>query len=100
MVPQNGHGEVRKMDKIFDSHWALRITALILAVSLFFYVQSLSNDNKESNSNIQADILVDVPLEVYYDDTNLIVSGLPETVDVKIEGSMQLVMQTKILKDY
>ena len=88
------------MDKIFDSPWALRITSLIFAVALFFYVQSILNDGRESNSQIQADILVDVPLEVYYDETNLIVSGLPETVDIKIEGPMTSVTQTKLLKDY
>ena len=88
------------MDKIFDSPWALRITALIFAVALFFYVQSLTNDGRESNSSLQADILIDVPLEVYYDETNLIVTGLPDTVDIKIEGPMQSVMQAKLLKDY
>ena len=100
MLPQNGHGEGKRMDKIFDSPWALRITSLIFAVALFFYVQSLMNDGRESNSQIQADILVDVPLEVYYDETNLIVSGLPETVDIKIEGPTTAVTQAKLLKDY
>jgi len=88
------------MDKIFDSPWALRITSLIFAVALFFYVQSLMNDGRESTSQIQADILVDVPLEVYYDETNLIVSGLPETVDIKIEGPTTAVTQAQLLKDY
>ena len=100
MLPQNGHGEGKRMDKIFDSPWALRVTSLIFAVALFFYVQSLMNDGKEANSTTQADILIDVPLEVYYDETNLIVSGLPDTVDIKIEGPTTSVMQTKLLKDY
>lgn len=100
MLPQNGHGEGKRMDKIFDSPWALRITSLIFAVALFFYVQSLTNDGKEASSTPQADILIDVPLEVYYDETNLIVSGLPDTVDIKIEGPTTAVMQTKLLKDY
>jgi YbbR domain-containing protein len=102
MLPQNGHGEGKRMDKIFDSPWALRITSLIFAVALFFYVQSLMDDERKSNSTLQADIdiLIDVPLEVYYDETNLIVSGLPDTVDIKIEGPMTSVMQTKLLKDY
>lgn len=100
MLPQNGHGEGERMDKILDSPWALRITSLIFAVALFFYVQSLMNDGRESTSQIQADILVDVPLEVYYDETNLIVSGLPETVDIKIEGPTTAVTQAQLLKDY
>ena len=100
MLPQNGHGEGKRMDKIFDSPWALRITSLIFAVALFFYVQSIADDKKEENSTPHADILIDVPLEVYYDETNLIVSGLPDTVDIKIEGPTTAVMQTKLLKDY
>ena len=50
------------MDKIFDEPWALRITYLIFAVALFFYVQSLLNDGRESNSSIQTDILTNIPL--------------------------------------
>ena len=44
--------------------------------------------------------LTNVPLEVYYDDSNLFVTGLPETVDVKISGPMQIVLRTKLLEDY
>ena len=87
------------MDKLFDSPWALRITALVLAGVLFFYVQSLKTDGKESDS-IETDILLDVPLEVYYDEDNLIVTGLPETVDVKIEGPSSVILQAKLKKDY
>lgn len=88
------------MDKLFDSHWALRITAIVLAVVLFFYVQSLRTDGKEPNNSIETDILLDVPLEVFYDKDNLIVTGLPATVDVKIEGPTAVVVQTKLMKDY
>lgn len=88
------------MDKLFDSPWALRITALVLAVVLFFYVQSLRTDGKEPDGSIETDILLDVPLEVYYDEDNLIVTGLPATVDVKIEGPMTHVVQAKLMKDY
>ncbi|WP_332646684.1 CdaR family protein [Lysinibacillus sp. 54212] len=93
------------MDKLFDSYWVLRITALVLSLLLFFYVQS-ENEKKregaaESNSTSPyVDIINDVPLEVYYDDENLIVTGLPETVDVTISGPMAIVLQEKIAKDY
>ena len=87
------------MDKLFDSPWALRITALVLAGVLFFYVQSLKTDGKDSDS-IETDILLDVPLEVYYDEDNLIVTGLPKTVDVKIEGPSSVILQAKLKKDY
>lgn len=88
------------MDKLFDSHWVLRITALILALLLAIYVKSIISADSDSILKSQADILTNVHLEVDYDDESLIVTGLPETVNVKIEGPMQIVQQTKLLKDY
>ena len=88
------------MERFFDSHWALRISALILAFALFFYVQSIDSDGKETSSSLETDVITGVPLEVYYDEDNLIVTGLPETVDIQIEGPMQVVAQAKLLKDF
>ena len=62
------------MDKIFESYWALRITALILAFALFFYAKADMDTNRDTKASTQTDIIYDVPLEVYYDDTNLIVT--------------------------
>ena len=41
-----------------------------------------------------------MPVEVFYDDESLIVTGLPETVNVTIEGPMQIVVEAKALKDF
>lgn len=100
MYPLSGLGGGKRMDKFFDNIWVLRITAFILALLLFFYVKAELTDKKSTTSNNSVDIITDVPLEVYYDSENLIVSGLPETVDVTIEGPMQLVVQTKLKKDF
>ncbi|RHW35029.1 hypothetical protein D1B33_13380 [Lysinibacillus yapensis] len=88
------------MNKLFDSYWALRITALVLALLLFFYAKAQMDVGQTSTTNPQMDIITDVPLEAYYDKENLIVSGLPETVDVTIEGPMQIVLKTKLAKDF
>jgi len=89
------------MDKFFDNIWALRAIAFILAILLFFYVKAELTDKTETTtSNNHVDIITDVPLEAYYDSDNFIVTGLPETVDVTIEGPMQLVLQTKFKKDF
>lgn len=88
------------MDKLFDSVWVLRITGLVLAVLLFFYVNSNSDENESTSSNTQVATIKDVPLEAYYDEDNFIVSGLPKTVDVTIEGPMAIVLETKITKDF
>lgn len=88
------------MDKLFDSHWVLRVTALVLALLLFFYVKTLTDDTQSTGAGSQMDIITDVPLEAYYDSENLIVTGLPETVDVTVSGPMQLVLSAKLKKDF
>ena len=41
-----------------------------------------------------------MPVEVYYDNENLVVTGVPETVNITIEGPINLVQTTKLLKDF
>jgi YbbR domain-containing protein len=41
-----------------------------------------------------------VPVQVYYDNENLVVTGVPETVNITIEGPINLVQTTKMLKDF
>ncbi|MFY3792301.1 YbbR-like domain-containing protein [Ureibacillus sp. MALMAid1270] len=88
------------MDKLFDSTWVLRITALVLAILMFFYVKSLLGEGISTTNNNHVDILTDVPVEAYYDTENLIVTGVPETVDVTIEGPIHIVLNTKLKKDF
>lgn len=89
------------MDKMMDSPLILRIIALGLAVLLFFSVRAdFNSKNNGSAVNEQVDVLRDVPLEVYYDQDNLLVTGMPATVDVKIKGPMPIVLQAKAAKDY
>lgn len=88
------------MDKLFDSPWMLRLTALFLAAALFLYVQAEEKRLADSNSSNETDIITNVPLEVYYDYDNLFVTGLPETVDVKISGPSSTIVKTKLEKDF
>ncbi|MEG0473603.1 MAG: CdaR family protein [Solibacillus sp.] len=88
------------MDKLFDSRWMLLLTSLILAGALFLYVQTEMSKSKDSSSPTETDIITNVPLEVYYDDSNLFVTGLPDTVNVKISGSTPIVVKTKQNKDF
>ncbi len=88
------------MDKMMDSPWVLRIIALFLAFLLFFSVRTELSPISKTTTNEQTDVIRDVPVDVYYDNENLIVSGLPETVDVTIEGPMPLVLKAKAAKDF
>lgn len=88
------------MDKLFDSPWMLRLTALFLAAALFLYIQTEEKRENENSSRTETDVITNVPLEVYYDADNLFVTGLPATVDVKISGPTAIVVTTKLEKDY
>ncbi|TQR21771.1 YbbR-like domain-containing protein [Psychrobacillus vulpis] len=88
------------MDKMMDNPWFLRIIALALAILLFVSVKSDENNTNSISSGTQIDVLRDVPVEVYYDDDNSVVTGVPQTVTVTIEGPSQVVLSAKMIKDY
>ena len=88
------------MDKFMDSPWFLRLTALILALILFFSVQSEQEKKMRSASGEMMDVIRDVPVEVFYDQQNLVVTGVPETIDVEIEGPQNIVQSTRLSKDF
>ena len=88
------------MDKFMDSPWFLRLTALMLALILFFSVQAEKEKTVRPINGDTMDIIQDVPVEVYYDKENLVVTGVPDTVEVKIEGPANLVQSTKLMKDF
>ena len=78
----------------------MRIIALVLAIALFISVKSeLESDNTNATGK-DFDVIRDIPLEVYYDDDNLVVTGPPKTVNVNIEGPRQLVLSAKVMKDF
>ena len=87
------------MDRIMENPWFLRFTALFLAVILFYSVQAEEGDSNNKVGD-HLDIINDVPVEVYYDNENLVVTGVPETVNITIEGPINLVKTTKLLKDF
>lgn len=88
------------MDKLLDSPWFLRFAALFLAVLLFVTVHTEESKLKGGASGEDSDILRDVPVEVFYDNENLIVTGVPQTVDIAIEGPVNIVQTTVLLKDF
>jgi YbbR domain-containing protein len=90
------------MDKLMDSRWFMRIISLILAIMLYLSVnpelEKLGTSALKQSDNTET--IRDVPVEVIYDSENLVVTGVPETVDVTIEGPRSIVQSTKALKDF
>lgn len=90
------------MDKLIDNPWLLRITALVLAVLIFFSVRPSGNENDidSTSSGVKEVLLEDVPVELSYDDTNFVVTGVPQTVKVKIEGPIGIVITTQTGRNF
>ncbi|PIC58134.1 hypothetical protein CSV80_04305 [Sporosarcina sp. P12(2017)] len=87
------------MDKFMDSPWFLRLTALFLAIMLFLSVKAEDQSSRNTIGDM-FDLMQDVPVEVYYDTENLVVTGVPDMVNMTIEGPAQIVQTTKLLKDF
>jgi len=88
------------MDKMMDSPWVLRIIALFLACLLFFSVRTELASTDKTAMTEQMEVIRDVPVEVYYDDDSLIVTGIPKTVNVTVRGPKQIALQAKLVKDF
>lgn len=91
------------MDKLIDNPWLLRITALALAVLMFFSVRpdsGTTNNIDSTTSGMKELVLDDVPVELRYDDSNFVVTGVPQTVDVKIEGPVGIVITTQTGRNF
>lgn len=88
------------MDRMIDNKWSVRIIALLLAFFLFYTVQVENRSNEATDNGTMTETLEDIPLEVYYDNENLTVSGIPETVDLHMTGPSSTVQATRQIKDF
>ena len=98
------------MDKLFQNKWAIRILALVFAICLYLFVGIEGGDSAKSDSSVipsqsdssEVQVLDDIPLEVKIDD-DYVVSGVPETVSVSLEGKRRIltpVVQQRNFKMY
>jgi YbbR domain-containing protein len=91
------------MDKWLDNRWFMKIVALLLAVLLYSSVpESTSNKAKDVDvpGENNAETIADVPVKAYYDTENLVVSGIPDTVDVTVKGPNPSVQSAKGLRNF
>jgi YbbR domain-containing protein len=90
------------MDKLMDNRWFMKAIALALALLLYSAVPD--NESKINEANVpgeqNTETIQDVPVKSYYDTENLVISGVPNTVDVTIQGPMPNVQAAKALKNF
>lgn len=90
------------IDKLVDTRWFMKIVALILALLLF---QSVYDPIKDvSNVNVpgeqDTEVLSDIPVKTYYDTENLIVTGVPDTVELTVKGPKNVLLQAKVQRNF
>ena len=102
-----GNGGERKMDKLIENRWVMRIIALFLALMLYVSVNidSSTPTNQQTppfNTSTASDqtVVTDVPVVTYFDQENLVVTGVPETVNVNLEGATSSLKKARQLKDF
>ncbi|EMF45158.1 hypothetical protein B481_3461 [Planococcus halocryophilus Or1] len=89
----------KRMDKMMDNRWFLRITALLLAFLLFFSVQAEDNSTGSTDTSRVSEVIEDVDLEIYHDN-DLMVSGVPKTADLYLTGPVSIVQAALQLEDF
>lgn len=84
-----------------DNPWFIKILALLLAVLLYSSVHSgtkLTDVNVPGESTTET--LKNIPVKAYYDTDNLVVTGIPKTVDLTIKGPKSHVQSAKALQNF
>ena len=91
------------MKKFMDSAWSMRLLALICALVLFAYVNSLktshntsilTNSSSKTTLTSNRKVTISAPLELNVNSTKYFVTGYPENIKVTIEGPAALVTTT------
>ncbi|WP_409252568.1 YbbR-like domain-containing protein [Bacillus sp. SCS-153A] len=91
------------MDKFIENRWFMRIVGLLLAFVLYASVnfdEMAVQRSESSNPQENTETIQNVPVEIFYDKENLFVSGVPETVNIEVEGPKNLVTSAKTLRDF
>ncbi|RSK25595.1 YbbR-like domain-containing protein [Bacillus sp. HMF5848] len=92
------------MDKFMNSHWIMKIVALLLALMLYTTVNIELKNSKDTAEfpTTSSDLVTvaDVPVQVFYDQENLVVSGIPPNVKVTLKGPKSIITQEAVQKDF
>ncbi len=105
LLPQHvGIGGGREMDKFMNNHWVLRIVALLLALMLFMSVSFETQPKSTSpiglaTSTNHVETITDVPVNITYNEEAHVVSGVPPSVSVTLEGPVSITKTAALQKD-
>ena len=87
-------------DQLTDNRTFMKLVALVMALLLF---GSIYDENRTNDVNVPGDadmaIIAGIPVKSYYDTENLVL-GVPETVEVTLKGPTPNVQAAKTQKDF
>ena len=88
------------MDKLMDNPWFIKGLALVLAVLLYSSIPHPGKKDVYVAGEEKTEEIKGFPIKAYYDTENLVVTGIPDTVDVTLKGSITLVQTAKALRNF
>lgn len=83
------------IDKLVETRWFMKVVALILAFFLFDSVYDADKELKDVYvpGEQDSETIADVPVKGYYDTENLVVTGIPDSVDLTVSGPKSVLQQ-------
>ncbi|ABO65537.1 YbbR-like domain-containing protein [Geobacillus thermodenitrificans] len=91
------------MDKLMDHPWFIRVVSLLLAIMLYMSANVGAKTGEQTRNTFgqeDTETLIDVPVVAYYDEENLIVSGVPQYVNVTLQGPASIVKPTALQRNF
>ncbi|SEO89439.1 YbbR domain-containing protein [Amphibacillus marinus] len=97
------------MNDWLNKPWVIRITSLFLAVLTFFVISFDNQDTRTAdiggidsifNSSQETEVIDDVPVSIQIDDERYVVSGVPQTVSLTLQGTVSVVQSTAMQRNF
>lgn len=94
------------MSKFWESKWVYRLLSFVLALGIFFYVNTKQVNNTRQTGTANSSLLatrsatVKVPLQLNADTTKYFITGYPQNVKVRVSGSSALVTAVKNTQNF
>ncbi len=90
------------LNQLTENRTFMKLVALVLAFLLFgsVYDENMGTNDVNVPGDSDAAIIAGIPVKSYYDTENLVVTGVPEMVEVTLEGPTPNVQAAKTQKDF
>ncbi|WP_440897040.1 CdaR family protein [Amphibacillus sp. Q70] len=97
------------MNEWLNKTWVIRIISLLLAIIVFTVISLDNQDTRTAdigsfdsifNSSQETQVLEDIPVSIQIDDEQYVVSGVPQTVAVTLQGTISVVQSTATQRNF